>query len=55
MTVPSITRYAVPKLEELPEDIQARMLEVQEKAAFIANIFLTLAHRPDEFGAFLIR
>jgi 4-carboxymuconolactone decarboxylase len=54
MTVPSISRYPVPKLEELPEDIQARRLEVREKAGFIPNVFLTLAHRPDEFGAFSI-
>jgi len=28
------------------------MLAVQEKAGFIPNVFLTLAHRPDEFRAF---
>jgi hypothetical protein len=54
MTTPSISRYPVPKLEDLPEDIRARMLEVQEKAGFIPNVFLTLAHRPDEWLAFLI-
>ena len=48
----SISRYPVPKLEDLPEDIRRRMLEVQEKAGFIPNVFLTLAHRPDEFRAF---
>ena len=47
-----ISRYPVPKLEDLPEDIRARMLEVQEKAGFIPNVFVTLAHRPDEFRAF---
>jgi uncharacterized peroxidase-related enzyme len=52
MTVASISRYPVPKLEDLPDDIRARMLEVQEKAGFIPNVFLTLAHRPDEFRAF---
>jgi len=52
MSAPSISRYPVPKLEDLPEDIRARMLEVQEKAGFIPNVFLTLAHRPDEFRAF---
>jgi len=52
MPPPSISRYPVPKLEDLPEDIRARMLEVQEKAGFIPNVFLTLAHRPDEFRAF---
>jgi len=49
---PPISRYPVPTLDELPEDIRARMLEVQEKAGFIPNVFLTLAHRPDEFRAF---
>jgi hypothetical protein len=54
MTTPSISRYPVPKLEDLPEDIRVRMLEVQEKAGFIPNVFLALAHRPDEWRAFLI-
>jgi uncharacterized peroxidase-related enzyme len=52
MTTPPISRYPVPKLEDLPDDIRARMLEVQEKAGFIPNVFVTLAHRPDEFRAF---
>ena len=52
MTAPPISRFPVPKLEDLPEDIRARILEVQEKAGFIPNVFLTLAHRPEEFRAF---
>ena len=52
MSTRAISRYPVPKLEDLSEDIRARMLEVQEKAGFIPNVFLTLAHRPDEFRAF---
>ena len=52
MTIHPISRYPVPKLEDLPEDIRVRMLEVQEKAGFIPNVFLTLAHRPAEFRAF---
>jgi uncharacterized peroxidase-related enzyme len=52
MNAPPISRYPVPRLEDLPEDMRARMLEVQEKAGFIPNVFLTLAHRPDEFRAF---
>src|SRR5215813_14803607 len=51
MTAP-ISRYPVPSLGELPEDIRARILEVQEKAGFVPNVFVTLAHRPDEFRAF---
>ena len=39
-------------MAELPDDIRARILEVQEKAGFVPNVFITLAHRPDEFRAF---
>ena len=52
MTTPAISRYPVPTLGEVPEDIRARILEVQEKAGFVPNVFLTLAHRPDECRAF---
>ncbi|AIO34685.1 hypothetical protein DM39_5259 [Burkholderia cenocepacia] len=48
-----ISRFPVPTLEELPEDIRARIAAVQEKSGFIPNVFLTLAHRPDEFRAFM--
>lgn len=47
-----VSRYPVPRLEDLPEDIRARILAVQEKAGFVPNVFVTLAHRPDEFRAF---
>jgi uncharacterized peroxidase-related enzyme len=52
MTARPISRYPVPSLNELPEDIKGRILEVQEKSGFVPNVFLTLAHRPDEFRAF---
>ncbi|RDK09349.1 peroxidase-related enzyme [Cupriavidus lacunae] len=47
-----ISRYPIPALADLPDDIRARILEVQEKAGFVPNVFLALAHRPDEFRAF---
>jgi uncharacterized peroxidase-related enzyme len=47
-----VSRYPVPALESLPEDIRSRILEVQEKSGFVPNIFLVLAHRPEEFRAF---
>jgi uncharacterized peroxidase-related enzyme len=47
-----ISRYPVPTPGEWPDDIRARILEVQDKAGFVPNVFLTLAHRPDEFRAF---
>ena len=52
MSNTAISRFKVPELHELPEDIRQRILAVQEKAGFIPNIFLALAHRPDEFRAF---
>lgn len=48
----AVSRFPVPRLEDMPEDIRARILAVQEKSGFIPNVFLTLAHRPDEFRAF---
>lgn len=47
-----ISRFPVPELGILPDDIRARILAVQEKSGFVPNIFLSLAHRPDEFRAF---
>ncbi|MDR5740412.1 peroxidase-related enzyme [Caballeronia sp. LZ016] len=47
-----ISRFPVPDPKAWPDDIRARILEVQEKAGFVPNVFLTLAHRPDEFRAF---
>ena len=52
MTARPISRYPVTSLEQLPDDIKGRILEVQEKSGFVPNVFLTLAHRPDEFRAF---
>ncbi|KPK07296.1 MAG: alkylhydroperoxidase [Betaproteobacteria bacterium SG8_39] len=47
-----VSRFPVPTLEALPEDIRSRILEVQEKSGFVPNVFLALAHRPEEFRAF---
>ncbi|NTZ04821.1 peroxidase-related enzyme [Burkholderia metallica] len=48
-----VSRFPVPALEDLPDDIRERIAAVQEKSGFIPNVFLTLAHRPDEFRAFM--
>ncbi len=50
--MPNISRFPVPRLDELPQDIRERIAAVQEKSGFIPNVFLALAHRPDEFRAF---
>ena len=49
---PPVSRYPVSEVASLPEDIRARILEVQEKGGFVPNVYLALAHRPDEFRAF---
>jgi uncharacterized peroxidase-related enzyme len=48
----STLRYPVPELKDLPGDIRARVLEVQEKAGFVPNVFLAFARRPAEWRAF---
>ena len=52
MSTPAISRFPVPELKDIPEDIRNRILAVQEKSGFVPNVFLALAHRPDEFRAF---
>ena len=52
MSQPPISRFPVPEIADLPEDIRSRILAVQEKSGFVPNVFLVLARRPDEFRAF---
>jgi uncharacterized peroxidase-related enzyme len=52
-TARPISRFPVPELADLPDDIRRRIESVSEKSGFIPNVFLVLAHRPDEFRAFM--
>ena len=52
MSDKAISRFPIPDINDLPQDLKEKILGVQEKAGFIPNIFLALAHRPDEFRAF---
>jgi uncharacterized peroxidase-related enzyme len=52
MSAPPISRFPVPDVATLPEDVRSRILAVQEKSGFVPNVFLTLAYRPAEFRAF---
>ncbi|SEO47895.1 peroxidase-related enzyme [Aquisalimonas asiatica] len=52
MSEQPVSRFPVPDINTLPEDIRERILAVQEKSGFVPNVFLALAHRPDEFRAF---
>ncbi len=47
-----ISRFDVPDLDDLPDDIRETILAVQEKSGFVPNVFLAFAHRPAEFRAF---
>src|SRR6185369_1317870 len=52
MSAKPISRFPVPEVASLPADMRDRILAVQEKAGFVPNVFLSLAHRPEEFRAF---
>ena len=52
-STPPISRWPVYALDSLPEDLQKRIVAIQEKAGFVPNVFLVLAHRPDELRAFM--
>jgi len=52
-STPPISRFPVPELVDLPPDMRERILEVQQKAGFVPNVFLALAHRPAEWRAFI--
>ena len=52
MTSTAISRFPVPELSSLPDDLKQIISDVQDKAGFIPNVFLTLARRPDELRAF---
>jgi uncharacterized peroxidase-related enzyme len=51
-TTPPTPRYPAPEINDLPDDIKAKVLEVQEKAGFVPNVFLAFARRPAEWRAF---
>ena len=52
MSAKPFSRFPVPELVDLPQDLRERILAVQEKSGFVPNVFLALAHRPDECRAF---
>lgn len=52
MSEKPISRFPVPDVMDLPDDIRTMVLAVQEKSGFVPNVFLAMAHRPDELRAF---
>jgi uncharacterized peroxidase-related enzyme len=53
MNAKHVSRFPVPALKDLPDDIRERIEAVQEKTGFVPNVFLALAHRPAEWRAFV--
>ena len=47
-----VSLFPLPDINTLPDDLKNKILEVQDKSGFIPNVFLALAHRPEEFRAF---
>lgn len=47
-----MSRFPIPDRADLPADLRARIDDVEEKSGFVPNVFLALAHRPDEWRAF---
>ena len=52
MTNDKVSLFPLPDINKLPDDLKNKILEVQDKSGFIPNVFLALAHRPEEFRAF---
>ena len=53
MTEVPISTFPIPELDDVPDDLRTMMLGIQDKTGFIPNVFLALAHRPDELRAFM--
>jgi uncharacterized peroxidase-related enzyme len=49
----AISRFPVPELDTLPDDVRDRIKEIGERSGFVPNVFLSLANRPDELRAFM--
>ncbi len=53
MAAKTVSRYPVPNIDDMPDDVRGAVLAVQAKVGFVPNVFLVLARRPDEFRAFM--
>ena len=47
-----VSLFPLPDINTLPDDLKNKILDIQDKSGFIPNVFLALAHRPEEFRAF---
>lgn len=53
MTEPDISTFPVPDIADMPHDLRERIELIQSKTGFVPNVFLALAHRPNEMRAFM--
>jgi len=53
MSEQAISRFPLADLDTLPDDVREPILAIAEKSGFVPNVFLALAHRPDELRAFM--
>ena len=47
-----VSLFPLPDINTLPDDLKNKILDIQDKSGFVPNVFLALAHRPEEFRAF---
>lgn len=52
MVEPAMTRFPVPDVEDLPEDLRDRIKSETERAGFTPNVFKAFAYKPAQFRAF---
>ncbi len=48
-----VSRFGVVELDELPDDLRARVAAIADRSGFVPNVFLALGHRPAELRAFM--
>lgn len=53
MSEHAISRFPVPAIDALPDDLRTRVEGIAERSGFVPNVFLAMAHRPDELRAFM--
>lgn len=47
------SRFPVIELADMPDDLRARVGAIAERTGFVPNVFVAMAHRPDELRAFM--
>ena len=53
MSTHEVSRFGHVELDDMPEDLRARLAPIAERSGFVPNVFRALARRPAELRAFL--